>query len=86
MIMGEFDNWKPQPMDMKFEDGSLCYFYEAFVPVGYKYRYQFIINGEITTDPNQPVSTSTLIGRVTNYKILEDPAKLNQTSSSASSE
>ncbi len=21
MIMGEFDNWKPQPMDMKFQDG-----------------------------------------------------------------
>ena len=37
-------------MDMKFQDGQLCYFYEAFVPVGYKYRYQFIINGDITTD------------------------------------
>ena len=77
MIMGEFDNWKPQPMNMKFDDGKLCYFYEAFVPVGYKYRFQFIINGEIKTDPNQPESTSTLIGRVTNYKILEDHAKLS---------
>jgi 1,4-alpha-glucan branching enzyme len=52
MVMGEFNNWKPEPMNMNFKNGRLCYFFEAFVPIGYKYRYQFIINGEIRTDPS----------------------------------
>ena len=71
-VMGEFNNWLPTPMDFIFEDNKMKYVYETFVPVGYKYRYQFIVNGEICTDPKQPSSESTLLHKVTNYKIVSD--------------
>lgn len=53
MVMGEWNNWMPEPMDMGFTpDGQIRYFIETFVPVGYKYRFQFIVNGEIRVDRN----------------------------------
>jgi 1,4-alpha-glucan branching enzyme len=70
MVMGEFNNWLPEQMDMRFRNSELQYFYATVVPVGYKYRYQFIINGQITTDSRQPQSESTLIGKITNYKVV----------------
>ncbi len=72
-VMGEFNNWQPCPMDFIFENNSMKYIYETVVPVGYKYRYQFIINGEIRVNPNEPTSESSLLHKVTNYKIVEDP-------------
>jgi 1,4-alpha-glucan branching enzyme len=72
-VMGEFNNWQPAPMDFLFEDNHMKYSYETIVPVGYKYRYQFIINGEIRVNPNQPTSESTLLHKITNFKIVEEP-------------
>jgi hypothetical protein len=70
MVMGEFNNWRPLTMDMRFEDNKLIYFVNMEVPIGFKYRFQFLIDGEIKTDPRQPESESTLLERVTNYIIV----------------
>lgn len=49
LIMGEFNNWMPEVMTklhgQNFE-------YKVKVTPGFKYRFQFIVNGEITIDPN----------------------------------
>ena len=44
LIMGDFNKWSPEPMELK-EDH--LYTYVATVKVGYKYRYQFIVDGDI---------------------------------------
>lgn len=50
--------------------------FEADVVPGFKYRFQFIVNGEIIIDPNQEHSQSS-IGRLTNFKIaVEEEEKL----------
>jgi hypothetical protein len=89
MVMGEWNNWLPERMDMDFTpDGRFRYFIQTLVPVGYKYRFQFILDGVISVDRNQPFSKGSLIGRETNYKIANDigtqpsPEQLVATSSS----
>ena len=64
LIMGEFNQWFPESMQVR--EGKR-YFYSLKVPAGFKYRYQFIVNGEIVIDPNQDNSESKL-GRLTNFK------------------
>ena len=40
MVMGEWNNWLPERMDMDFTpDGQFRYFIETVVPLGYKYRF-----------------------------------------------
>ena len=40
MVMGEWNNWLPERMDMDFTaDGRFRYFIQTLVPVGYKYRF-----------------------------------------------
>jgi hypothetical protein len=73
MVMGEWNNWLPEPMNMDFSpDGQIRYFVQIVVPVGFKYRYQFILNGEIAVDRKQPFSKGSLIGRETNYAVAVD--------------
>ena len=71
LIIGEFNDWFPEPMTKSFDS----YIYEVKVIPGYKYRFQFIVNGEIIIDPNQEYSQSKL-GRTTNFKIALDDEEL----------
>ena len=48
LIMGEFNEWFPEPMTLLEERK---YKYEVSVLPGFKYRFQFIVNGEIVIDP-----------------------------------
>lgn len=64
LVMGEFNNWFPEVMSKQF---SKQFEFRVRVPSGYKYRYQFIVNGEITIDSKQDNSESKL-GRLTNYQ------------------
>ena len=69
LIMGEFNEWNPVSMK-KTED---CVFYhEVYVIGGYKYRYQFIINWEISIDESMPFDESKT-GRTTNYILVSQP-------------
>lgn len=72
MVMGEFNQWNPDLMmrEPAQEEGKLRFVYRTKVPIGFKYRYQFIINGEITIDNRQPYNESNL-GRLTNFKIAQ---------------
>lgn len=54
--------------------------YTTKVQPGFKYRYQFIVNGDIVIDPNQDNSESKL-GRLTNYVMALDPSILPDISS-----
>ena len=56
--MGEFNEWNPEVMKRtsSSEDSSQNFFFETLVPIGYKYRYQFIVNGDIKVDPDQASS------------------------------
>lgn len=70
LIMGEFNQWLPEPM-RRVEGKPKLFEFEVDVFNGFKYRYQYIVNGEIVIDANQPHSESKL-GRLTNYKIAEN--------------
>ena len=50
MIMGEFNEWVPQLMEEITKD---TFTYQTNVIPGLKYRYQFIVNGDITIDQNE---------------------------------
>ena len=39
MVMGEFNNWNPVQMLLKFEDQKMIYYYQTNVPEGFKYRF-----------------------------------------------
>eukprot|EP00347_Sterkiella_histriomuscorum_P004825 403358945 len=71
LIMGEFNNWMP---DLMQRVQGQYFEYKVKVTPGFKYRYQFIVNGEICIDPTQDNSESKL-GRLTNYKyaLRKDP-------------
>jgi hypothetical protein len=52
MVSGEFNEWYPEfmkrgqdPLTMQ-----LLYYYEKKVLSGFKYRYNFIVNGKIVVD------------------------------------
>ena len=49
LIMGEFNQWMPDVMQ-RLEGNHFTY--QIDVIPGFKYRYQFIVNGEITIDYN----------------------------------
>ncbi|CDW89559.1 UNKNOWN [Stylonychia lemnae] len=73
LIMGEFNNWLPDIMQRLTNQ---IFLYKVDVLAGYRYRYQFIVNGDITIDTNQEFSESKL-GRQTNFKYaIKNP--LNQ--------
>lgn len=55
--MGEFNNWMPDLMQRLTDE---AFRYEVKVEAGYKYRYQFIVKGEITIDSNQEYSESKI--------------------------
>lgn len=52
-VMGEFNSWNLEALDMKgmSEDGLIKFGKDIEVPNGYKYRFQFLVNGEFVTDP-----------------------------------
>ena len=71
MIMGEFNMWTPDVMEnggANEETGMVKWVFKARVPAGYRYRFEFLVEGDIISDPNIPISTNKL-GRTSNYVI-----------------
>ena len=68
LIMGDFNKWSPESMEKK-ED--CLYTYKAMVTAGFKYRYQFIVDGSIEVDQQSEYSESKL-GTLTNFKFAVD--------------
>ena len=72
LIMGDFNQWSPEQMERK---DDCLYSYKATVTVGYKYRYQFIVDGNIEIDQQADFNESKL-GTLTNYKLAVDQMQL----------
>lgn len=51
MIIGEFNQWKADFMTkIDTDDGQVMFKYFTNVISGFKYRFKFIVNGEIVID------------------------------------
>ena len=69
-IMGEFNNWAIEIMaksESTVRPEFSRFTYEAQVPAGYKYRYVYIVDGDMRVNRAEPNDISK-VGRHTNYK------------------
>ena len=69
-IMGEFNNWGIEIMaksESTVRHDFSRFTYEVQVPAGYKYRYVYIVDGDMRVNRAEPNDISK-VGRHTNYK------------------
>lgn len=63
-IAGDFNNWIPEPLILRGEDGL----WQKVVAITEgAFRYKFIVDGEWQVDPYQPVSQPNAFGSVDSY-------------------